>query len=72
LGEDRPITAKSEQTWNCLLSLAADDNRQERKATEHRNLVEQKCGITADALATAMTTNSSFTAAVLHPSASPL
>jgi hypothetical protein len=41
-------------------------------ATEHRNLVEPKCGITADALAIAITKNNSFTAFVLHPSASPL
>jgi hypothetical protein len=39
---------------------------------QNTNLVEPKCGITADVLAIAMTTNSSFTAFVLHPSASPL
>jgi hypothetical protein len=63
---------KIEQSWNCLLSLAPDDKGQGRNATEHRNLVQPKYGITADALAIAMTTNSSFTAFVLHPTASPL
>jgi hypothetical protein len=64
---------KTGQAWNCLLSLAvAAVVGQERNATEHRNLEEPKCGITAGALAIAMTTNSSFTAFVLHPSASPL
>jgi hypothetical protein len=73
LVKDRPITKKTEQAWNCILSLAAAaDNGQERNTAEHRNLVEPKCGITVDALAIAMTTDSSFTAVVLHPSASPL